>query len=676
MADNSLVISQILKSFPDIPADPLQPAKNVAARQWVNDRASKNADFAQAVIHKCGTGADGLILYNNLFSWTLDPRLRGQSPHIPMIAFPKQDLFMRFVHRKVYANEPWGSRKSRGFGLTWGVVVPFVWMWQFDPNSFLLVASREEMLVDNNKNPDAIFKKFDYHIARLPEWYTSIMLPGYEPRIGTRWRSFKGMENPRTHGVIIGESTKGNLGRGGRKTAGFIDEAAAVQQLEDIIASVSEVTYSMGYISTDLGLANPFARLWQGGQIEFFDAPEGADWQSNPFWRGYTDKITGVFIPGEIYKCAADCSLKHHKGGGHDHSDRYDAFCNRVNYDSKKVAEELDREPSVAGGSVFNVIRVKAAMDLMGECLREGRIELKNYTLDFIKPKEIPRIENELEFYRERGTWKVEVKDDKFGPLQIWKLPFSCRDLDCKCKGTGQHVYSLGADTSSGYATSDGSGAIVLDCTIGAFVAKLHGQFDSTSLAVEIIKLAKFYGTSSGNDIDCWTTIEANGEGATVNRVCNQHGLILHKGKDVYKTKKNSENRFGVFVGTNKNALLAENIEFVVNGGPGDMPQVIIPFLDLYGQMLTFIECAPNTKDQKAEKTTKRAQRGAKDDLVMMANHAIYGARMRYRDFRGVLRDDSEREFPVNFLVAKRETQNLEVAKWSALKTQPPIVYL
>jgi hypothetical protein len=646
-------------------------------RDFINDRASRNADFAKAIIWKCSQGADGLIFYNNLFSWTMDPRLRGTSPHIPMIAFEKQERFMRFVHRKIYANEPWGSRKSRGFGLTWGVVVPFVWMWQYDPNSFLLVASREEMLVDNNKNPDAIFKKFDYHIARLPEWYRDIMLPGYIPRIGTRWRSFKGMENPRTHGVIIGESTKGNLARGGRKTAGFIDEAAAVMQLDDIIASVSEVTYSMGYISTDMGLANPFAKLWQGSSIEFFDSPGGADWESNPFWRDYTDKVTGVFYPGEIYKCDASCTLKHHAGGGHNHSDRYDAACARMNNDSRMIAQELDREPSVAGGSVFNVVRIKNAIDFVSQSLHSGVIEIGNYTLEFVVPNDLPKTINEQEFYRERGTWDVRIKDDKFGPVQIWKMPFSCRDKSCICGGTGKHVYCLGGDTSSGYATSDGSGAMVLDVTTGEFVAMVHGQFDATALAIEVIKLAKFYGTSSGDDINCWVCVEANGEGATVNRICNQHGILLHKGIDHYKRKGKHENRYGVFVGTNKNALLAENIEAVMNGGSGDLPHIICPFLNFLHQCLTFIEAAPNTKDQKAERTKKAAQRGAKDDLVMMANHAIYGARCRYTDYRGILREDDIRQAPVNFLVAKTEKRPLqEFTKWSALNTQPPIVVM
>jgi hypothetical protein len=676
MPDNSLVINRILKTLPDIPNDPLKPADNLAYRDFVNDRASRNADFAQAIIHKIKSGPDGLIFYNNLMSWTLDPRLRKTSPHIPMIAFPKQERFMRFVQRKIDENENWGSRKSRAFGLTWGVLVPFVWMWQHDENAFLLMASREEALVDSAKNTDSLMKKLDYHIARLPQWYRNIVLPGYETRTGTKYRNFKAMENPLTGGIIIGESTKGNLARGGRKTAGFIDEAAAVQQLDDIIASISEVTYSMGFISTDLGLANPFAKLWQGDSIEFFDAPEGADWQSSPFWLGYTDKVTKVFIEGKTYKCEPDCSLKHHKGGGHDHSDRYDAFCKRVNWDSRKVAQELDREASVAGGSVFDVVRVKRAMDLLGERLQDGTITLTNHSLEFVRPENVHVNDwsQDDELYRERGTWPVRVSDDKFGPVQIWKKPFSCRDTSCICGGTGKHVYCLAVDTSSGYATSDGAGGLMLDCTLGAIVAKLYGQFHTTALALEVVKLAKYYGTSSGNDIDAWTIIEANGEGATVNRICDQHGLFLHKDIDLYKTKGKRGNRLGIYVNTNKNALLAENIEAVMNGGEGDLPQLVCPFLDFLDQCLTFIECAPNTVDQKAEKTKKAAQKGAKDDLVMMANHAVFGAKCRYGDYRGVLRPDEERLCEVNFVLDNtKHFATQSIPEWSARKLQRPV---
>lgn len=585
---------------------------------------------------------------------------------------------MRFVHRKIEENENWGSRKSRGFGLTWGVLIPFVWMWEHDENAFLLVASREEAAVDSAKNPDSLMKKLDYHIARLPQWYRDLVIPGYETRTGTKFRNFKAMQNPLTDGVIIGESTKGDLARGGRKTAGFIDEAAAVQTLTEIMASVSEVTYSMGFISTDLGLANPFARLWQGNSIEFFEAPEGAEWQSNPFWLGYTSKETGELVEGQTYKCTPDCPLKHHSGGGHDHSDRYDAFCKRVNWDSAIVAQELDREPSVAGGSVFDVVRVKRAMDLVMERIQDGLIKLTNHTLEFVQPANIPNFPGgDEEFYRERGTWPVRVKDDQFGPLQIWKAPFSCRDPKCICGGTGKHVYCLGVDTSSGYATSDGCGALVLDCTLGAIVAKLYGRFHATALAEEVVKLAKFYGTSSGDDIDAWTIIEANHEGATVNRICSQHGLFLHKNLDVHKLKGVKGDRLGVFVGTNKNALLAENIEAVINGGPGDYPQLVIPFIEVLEQFLMFIEVAPNTVDVKAEKTKKAAQKGAKDDLVMMANHVVYGAKCRYLSYRAVLRPDEERSSPVQFtLDTPKHFAPQSVREWQSRESQPPVVIM
>lgn len=663
----SLASSKILKGLPDCPKD---PAKNIAYRAKVNDWAVKSRDHRMAFVEKLrqNTG-DSLIWFNDTFSMTQNVIFREnaqESINCPMVSFPEQEEFFRWVHAKVMAQKSWGSRKSRGWGLTWTVSVVWDYEWLVDPNALLLVASQNEAKVDNAKNPDAIMKKMDYHIKNLPQWLKDELIPGYEPRIGTKFRAFRAMQNPLTGGVIIGEPTTGDLARGGRKTAGFIDEAAAVDNLEDIVKSVALVTKSMGYFSTDKGLARKFAQMWQQNSIEFYKGKVGTPWQTNPFFRGYTkwpdgvngklesDDIVakrtgGVFMPGETYLCTKDCALKHHKDGGKEHSDEYDEACKRLSMDSKAIAEELDMEPAVAGGSVFDVERIKRVIDMLQAQIGSGNLKFDTIGLDFIMPPNQPATQTEEEYYMARAKWPVYVSNRSAGPFRIWKWPFSCQDKACVCGGTGKHVYVIGGDTSSGYATSDGCGGAVLDATAGEIVADVHGQYHAQMLAKLLILLGKFYGTSSGNDIDAYYGIESNHEGATVCRIVDQHGMLMHVSKTQNSIKKGTSGRLGVVMAGNKNDVLAAGIEKVINCGEGLWPPLVCPFIEYWHQMLTFIECATNTKDQKAEKTRKAAQKNAKDDRVMILNHAVYASTEYYGNWKGVLRPDEMRLKQVNF---------------------------
>jgi hypothetical protein len=614
---------------------------------------------------------DSLVWFGDTFSRTQNILFR-KSPDspidVPMIAFPVQEEFKRFVHGKIRAQQPWGSRKSRGFGLTWTVVDIFDYLWIADPNAMLLIASDKQDKVDSSKDPDAIMQKMDFHINGLPAWLKDEMLPGYVPRMGTTFRSNLAMKNPLTGATTIGSSTTGDMARGGRKTAAAVDESASIDELENVEASLFAVSKSTGYFSTDKGLARYFAQMWQAGAIEFFRGTAGARWQDNPMWCGVTtwpdgrkgklmkdaEKLTGgVFVPGITYTCEpGECPI--HKDGGGEHSDEYDEACKRCSFNRKKIAEELDMDPSTAGGSVFDVDRINRVIEYLNKAISSGEISWSNISLDWIVPQQVPKFTTEEEFYHERGKWNVRISNHQTGPVRVWKWPFSCRNPECVCGGSGKHVYSIGGDTSAGYATSDGAGACVLDCTAGEIVADVHGTFHPIHLAVEVIKLAKFYGTSSGDDINAYLAIESNGEGATVNRICDQHGMLLHLSKlSPDGRKKGKTRRLGVVVNTNKSDLLAHSIEKVINGGEGLWPLLVCPFPEYWYQMLTFIECAPNTKDQKAEKTRKAAQKGAKDDRVMMLNHSVHGAIEYYGNWFGILRPDEYRLKPVNFLLAK-----------------------
>lgn len=638
-----------------IPPAPKDPKENALFREWINDRGSRYNDFAYAVCWKiCQESIDSCIWWMDTFGRAVDPRKRGESAQSDMIVFPRQDEFLRFIYRKIIEeSESWGSQKSRGFGLSVAFIDFCGWRYLWDENALIGLVSRKDDLVDS-KNPDSLFWKLDYQLSSLPDWQREILIPGVEFRLGTEFRSKNILRHPLLPTTAIrGEATTSSVGAGGRASFYGVDEAGKIPFLDAVRRTLSGTTNSVGYISTDSPEGPDFTAMHREGQVEFF--PGGASWRDNPAYLGYTDKNTGVFMPGQTYVCEIGC--KAHPEGGKTHSDYFDKKMGELT--PQELAQEFEMDAIKAGGSVFKAERVDRVIRELEADMASGKLKFDYVRLEFIEPENAPKKwPTDDELCRERGKWPVRAVTTPGGLLRIWKWPFSCRDPKCVCGGTGRHVYVIGGDTSSGYKTSDGCGAGVWDSTAGEAVALVHGQLNASELGVEVVKLAKFYGTSSGNDINAYVGCESNQEGATTNRVIKAHGILVHISRSDDKRKGHKqENRDGVRVTrANRNAMIAENIELEVNFGEGLYPRFICPFVEVWRQMRTFIEYAPGSKQgiQKPEATRKGAQAKKKDDLIWIFNHCLYCSRKEYAgSVRGVLRPRHRRFFTPNFHLAK-----------------------
>lgn len=620
-------------------------------RDWINDRASHYKDFAQACCYKIAQdSSEALLWWVNTFGKAFDPRIRGKSAHSNMIVFPRQEEFFRFIYRKiVMENQSWGSQKSRGFGLSVAFIDFCGWRWMWDENAVIGLVSRKDDLVDS-KSPDSLFWKLDYQLGGLPEWQRDIMIPGVEFRLGTEYRSKNILIHPILKNVIRGEATTSSVGAGGRAWCYGVDEAGKIPFLDSIRTTLSGTTDSTGYISTDSPEGPDFTTMHMMKTVEFF--PGGAGWRDNPRYCGYTDKESGIFLPGMLYTCQPKC--KAHPEGGKTHSDYFDSKMSELT--PQEIAQEFEMDAMRAGGSVFRKERVQFAIDTITEKTMDGSLKIRHFDLKFNPTTSTEFMVDDVELYMERSKWPVRAIEIKSGPFMVWKMPFSCRDRACKCKGTGMHVYVIGADTSSGYTSSDPCAAGVWDSTAGEMAALLHARLSSTELAKWIVMMAKWYGTSSGDDIDAWVGIEANQEGATVNRVVSQHGILLHKSNsdDKWHPKGKEYGRPGIVVNrANRASLLSENIELEVNGGEGQEPPFKCPFIEVWQEMPFFLE-VPTSKMgvQKPDATKKSAQNKKKDDLIWTSNHCLYASRCRYAGkVRDVLRPPYLRFAPVNFLV-------------------------
>lgn len=251
------------------------------------------------------------------WGFTFDPRRaeEGLNPNIPFILFPKQVEFIGWVYDRWRGKEPGLVEKSRDMGITWLCVGFAVWMWMFFGGSVAGFGSRVEDLVDKIGDPKSIFWKVRYFIEMLPAEFKPA---GYNPKFHA---PFMRVLNPDAGSAIVGEAGD-NIGRGGRSSIHFLDEAAHVEHPEAVEAALSQNSNCRIDVSTPNGAGNLFYRKRHGGKIKVFvfdwrdDPRKGEDWYAKQVAeldavtlaqevdRDYEGSADDTWIPGDIVNAA------------------------------------------------------------------------------------------------------------------------------------------------------------------------------------------------------------------------------------------------------------------------------------------------------------------------------------------------------------------------------------
>lgn len=194
------------------------------------------------------------------WAFTYDPRNVGTEypPNMPFCLFERQIDMVQFVYEALEDKEKGLWEKSRDYGATWVACGLSVWAWLYRPGSSVGWGSRKEQLVDKLGDPDSIFEKIRQVIRALP--------PELRP-VGLREKDhlvYMKCINPENGATITGEAGD-NIGRGGRKSVYFLDEAAHVDRPELIEASLSANTNVRIDISSVNGVGNVFYRNRKAG---------------------------------------------------------------------------------------------------------------------------------------------------------------------------------------------------------------------------------------------------------------------------------------------------------------------------------------------------------------------------------------------------------------------------
>lgn len=214
------------------------------------------------------------------FLCTYDPRkaAKGLEAYLPFVLFPRQREFITFLDECYVAGEDGLADKSREVGMTW-LACAWAWhKWTFGKGIKIGFGSRKEDLVDQIGNPDSILEKMRLIMRRLP---LELKPKGWDEKsCAPRFKII----NPQNGNTIIGEGGR-NIGRGGRSSAYFVDEAAFLDHPEDAERALSANTNTIYWISTPpLAAGNPFVKKRFGGEIKIFSLHWTQDPRKDEGW--------------------------------------------------------------------------------------------------------------------------------------------------------------------------------------------------------------------------------------------------------------------------------------------------------------------------------------------------------------------------------------------------------
>jgi phage terminase large subunit len=215
-------------------------------------QAEANRDGWEAEKARCA--ADPTYWFDR-YAWTFDPRLIGKpgGAFVPFRLWPKQRELVRFLEDRLNASGEGLIEKSRDVGASYVCAGFALWAWLFKPGFKATFGSRVVDDVDQKDNPDAIFEKLRIILRRLPEWMTPA---------GFNWghhNNYMRIVNPENGATITGEGGE-NMGRGGRSTMYFLDEAARVPNADAVEKALSGNTDCVLWVSSVNGMGNLFAR--------------------------------------------------------------------------------------------------------------------------------------------------------------------------------------------------------------------------------------------------------------------------------------------------------------------------------------------------------------------------------------------------------------------------------
>ena len=254
----------------------------------------------------------------NDWACTYDPRNveRGLPAVVPFLLFPRQREWIRFIVELWKGQQDGLTEKSRDMGISWLAVSLAVTLCLHHEGVAVGFGSKTEDDIDKSGDPDTLFWKARQFLDYLPKEFRGGFDRGQHS-------SHMLLTFPQTKSTIKGDAGD-NIGRGGRSSLYFIDEAAHLARPTLVDAALAQTTNCRQDISTPRGRSNPFAEKRFSGRFPVFTFHWREDPRKDDAWYerqqerldpvtlaqeidlDYTASIEGVLIPSAWVQAAVD----------------------------------------------------------------------------------------------------------------------------------------------------------------------------------------------------------------------------------------------------------------------------------------------------------------------------------------------------------------------------------
>ena len=459
-------------------ADRKDPLANIAWRKWVREAARGDTDLQRTIRELCRRD---ILFYANTFCYVEEPRDSQQSLTLPFQTYEFQDAFLLDLKNCVgkYHHQTLKSRDTGWSFMVMGIFLTHQFM--FSNRKYTIASSQKEM-VESTENPDTLMAKFDFNMARMPWWLRG----DYDSGNPTHKQLFHRF-NPTTKCVVTGAASKGDIGRGGRRAAIFIDEFASwdVKDSYDAFGAAVPQAKSIVLGSTPKGDVGAYRDKW-------YDEKFGAmkvelKWEDHPRYREgmYSSSDAKLEIidddfwgdPNLRIERLVDNQVVHYTRetypfvlDGKVRSPLYD-FCDEDLGNPSLTAQEYDRDFIGSGSPFFDTNLTKK---LEAEHAREP----------------VCRLSLEIDF--DTGDL-LDWKEDADGMLLLWRMPN---------KGMAwpeDAEFIIGCDVASGSAGYYASNATIeiFDAINGEQVGELASKtIDPSDLACYASALGYWFNTA------------------------------------------------------------------------------------------------------------------------------------------------------------------------------------
>lgn len=594
--------------------------RNLAFRLRMAEMGGNDARWASAFVMK---GEFDPIWWLDAFGWTQNPKDFPDDPRQPIILWPKQENYVRFVVQRI-GKRPVGLGKSREQGASVITANIIAWLWRYKPLFSCLIGSRKLQMVDGGQFSQSM-PKIDYTIDSLPEWASP---SGYKHDKPHRKMGF--MRNPENKATIQATTTSKFAGVGERHHLIWMDEPSKIPTLPTIHKSVANATNCFLYTSTPEGWEK-FAEIMHDGSCDTFEL----HWTDNPLWlpRGYgeaeCDWKGSKLWPVQWLCKRGECKLARlHADGGMPHSERFDFECAKFGWDDRVVAQELEIDYQHSGGSIFPARSVARGLEVLGD----AAMEFDYYKMRWELPKgaKPPAMTFDAgDWFGASQEWSVKADKDAEGEVRVWKLPDPSR------------IYCVGADCARGLAHGDYDVLPVTDLVSGELVAEVYGKFGPSKLGPLMGMLCRWYGVDSGCVMNALASPENNADGLTVARTVMAMGLLVATSQQSERTQRGAGARhLGIVIGAGVkrryiNTYLVPLLEPDPDHG---LPWgLVIPFREYFEEFQTFVQHTPEgTTGVNPDMVKVGGMRGAQDDRVMGLLSLVVGACQWFGGVKGI----------------------------------------